>query len=64
MNSKFLPYLLDCHLVKLVLPVFRVAAVVVRGRCELAEDTGIPVVAEVCQVGDVELELAAILGQG
>lgn len=38
--------------------------VVVRGRRERAEDGGVAVVAEVGQVGDVELEFTAVLGQG
>lgn len=55
-------YLFHTHLLELLLPVFGVTVVIVRGWCELAEDTGVPVMAEVCQVGDVELELAAVLG--
>lgn len=31
---------------------------------ELAEDAGVSVVAQVGQVGDVELEFTAVLGQG
>ncbi|TNN70898.1 hypothetical protein EYF80_018883 [Liparis tanakae] len=46
------------------LRVFGVAVVVVRGRRELAEDAGVAVMAEVSQVGDVELEFTAVLGQG
>lgn len=38
--------------------------VVVGGRRELAEDAGVSIVAEVCQVGDVKFELTAVLGQG
>lgn len=56
--------LFDIHLLELLLPVFGVAVVVVRGWRELAEDAGVPIVAEVCQVGDVELEFTAVLGQG
>lgn len=63
-SAKFLRYLFNTHLLELLLPVFGVAVVVVRGRRELAEDAGVPVMAEVCQVGDVELELTAVLGQG
>lgn len=38
--------------------------VIVRRWRELAEDAGVAVMAQVCQVGDVKLELAAVLGQG
>lgn len=55
-------YLLHTHPLQLLLPVFRVAAVIVRRWRELAEDAGVPIVAQVCQVGDVDLELAAVLG--
>lgn len=55
---------MNTHLLELLLPVFGVTVVVVRGRCELAEDAGVSIVAEVSQVGDVELEFTAILGQG
>lgn len=63
-ETEFLRYLFNTHLLELLLPVFRVAVVVVRGWHELAEDAGVPVMAEVCQVGDVELEFTAVLGQG
>lgn len=54
--------LFDTHLLELLFPVFRVIVVIVRRWRELAEDTGVPVMAEVCQVGNVELELTAVLG--
>lgn len=57
-------YLLDTHPVELLLPVFRVAVMVVRRWCEMAENAGVPLVAEVSQMSYVELELAAVLGQG
>lgn len=49
---------------ELLLPVFRVAVMVVRRWCEMAENAGVPLVAEVSQMSYVELELAAVLGQG
>lgn len=61
---EFLHYLLNTHLLELLLPVFGVTLVIVRGGCELAEDAGVSIVAEVGQVGDVELEFTAVLGQG
>lgn len=61
---EFLRYLLNAHLLELLLPVFGVTVVVVRGGCELAEDAGVSIMAEVGQVGDVELEFTAVLGQG
>lgn len=57
-------YLLNTHLLELLLPVVRVAVVVVSRGGELAEDAGVSVVAQVGQVGDVELEFTAVLGQG
>lgn len=60
----FLHYLFGAHFLEVLLPVFRVAVVVVSGRRELAEDAGVSIVAEVCQVGDVKFELTAVLGQG
>lgn len=60
----FVVNLFYTHLLQLLLPVFRVAVVIVRRWRELAEDAGVAVVAQVCQVSDVELELAAVLGQG
>lgn len=62
--ERVLLYLFHTHLLQLLLPVFRVAVVIVRRWRELAEDAGVAVVAQICQVGDVELELAAVLGQG
>lgn len=56
--------LFGAHSLEVLLPVFRVAVVVVSGRRELAEDAGVSIVAEVCQVGDVKFELTAVLGQG
>lgn len=57
-------YLLDTHLLELLLPVVGVAVVVVGRGGELAEDAWVSVVAQVGQVGDVELEFTAVLGQG
>lgn len=61
-KGAFAFYLFHTHLLQLLLPVFRVAVVIVRRWRELAEDAGVPIVAQVCQVGDVDLELAAVLG--
>lgn len=58
---EFLCYLLNTHLLELLLPVFGVSVVVVRGGCELAEDAGVSIMAEVGQVSDVELEFTAVL---
>lgn len=63
-GRQFARYLFDAHFLKLLLPVFGVAVVIVRRWRELAEDAGVSVVAKVRQVGDVEFEFAAVLGQG
>ena len=57
-------YLVEGHLLQLLLPRRGVGMVIVGGRGELAEDAGVAVVAEVRQVGDVELEFTAVLGEG
>lgn len=61
-EGAFCCHLFHTHLLQLLLPVFGVAVVIVRRWRELAEDAGVPIVAQVCQVGDVDLELAAVLG--
>ena len=58
------PYLVKGHLLQLLLPCWGVSMVIVGGRGELAEDAGVAVVAQVGQVGDVELEFTAVLGEG
>ena len=57
-------YLVEGHLLQLLLPCWGVGMVIVGGWGELAEDAGVAVMAEVGQVGDVELEFTAVLGEG